>query len=77
MALGASAIIKHIQEQKELINTTAENARTAANEVQSATESLKNLTSEYENLGDRGSWDSDDYAQARDIQEEIIDLLKQ
>ena len=77
MTLGASAIIKHIQEQKELINTTAENARTAANEVQSATESLKNLTSEYENLGDRGSWDSDDYAQARDIQEEIIDLLKQ
>lgn len=77
MALGASAIIKHIQDQKELINTTAENARTAANEVQSATESLKNLTSEYENLGDRGSWDSDDYAQARDIQEEIIDLLKQ
>lgn len=77
MALGASAIIKHIQEQKELINTTVENARTAANEVQSATESLKNLTSEYENLGDRGSWDSDDYAQARDIQEEIIDLLKQ
>jgi len=77
VALGASAIIKHIQEQKELINTTAENARTAANEVQSATESLKNLTSEYENLGDRGSWDSDDYAQARDIQEEIIDLLKQ
>ena len=60
-----------------MINTTAENARTAANEVQSATESLKNLTSEYENLGDRGSWDSDDYAQARDIQEEIIDLLKQ
>ena len=77
VALGASAIIKHIQEQKELINTTAENAQTTANEVQSATESLKNLASEYENLGNRSSWDSDDYAQARDIQEEIVDLLKQ
>lgn len=77
VALGASAIIKHVQEQKELINTTAENAQIAANEVQNATESLKNLASEYENLGDRSSWDSDDYAQARDIQEEIIDLLKQ
>lgn len=77
VAFGASAIIKHIQEQKELINTTAENAQTAANEVQSATESLKNLASEYENLGNRSSWDSDDYAQARDIQEEIVDLLKQ
>ena len=77
VALGASAIIKHVQEQKELINTTAENAQTAANEIQNATESLKNLASEYENLGDRSSWDSDDYAQARDIQEEIVDLLKQ
>lgn len=77
VALGASAIIKHVQEQKELINTTAENAQIAANEIQNATESLKNLASEYENLGDRSSWDSDDYAQARDIQEEIVDLLKQ
>lgn len=39
--------------------------------------SLKELENSYEELGDKSGWSSEDGNQAKDIQEQILELLKE
>lgn len=38
--------------------------------------SMTDLISQYKELGDKSGWDTDDFAQAKDLNAEILDLLK-
>lgn len=38
--------------------------------------SMTDLISQYKELGDKSGWDMDDFAQAKDLNAEILDLLK-
>ena len=80
LALGASYLIsKGIsawQEYSQRIETAATKSKEAADAAKQTTSSLKELVSTYEELGDKSKWDSDSYNQAKDIQAEILDVLK-
>lgn len=80
LALGASYLIsKGIsawQEYSQRIETAATKSKEAADAAKQTTSSLKELVNTYEELGDKSEWDSDSYNQAKDIQEQILDVLK-
>ena len=80
LALGASYLIsKGIsawQEYSQRIETAATKSKEAADAAKQTTSSLKELVATYEELGDKSEWDSDSYNQAKDIQEQILDVLK-
>lgn len=80
LALGASYFIsKGIsawQEYSQRIETAATKSKEAADAAKQTTSSLKELVATYEELGDKSKWDSDSYNQAKDIQAEILDVLK-
>lgn len=77
LALAASLIVKKIAEASQSIETNATKSKEAADAAQSTTSSLKDLVSAYEELGDKSSWDTEDFDQAKDIQAEILDLAKE
>jgi hypothetical protein len=77
LALAASLIVKKIAEASQSIETNATKSKEAADAAQSTTSSLKDLVSAYEELGDKSGWDTDDFDQAKDIQEEILQLAKE
>ena len=80
LALGASYLVsKGIsawQEYSQRIETAATKSKEAADAAKQTTSSLKELIAAYEELGDKSEWDSDSYNQAKDIQEQILDVLK-
>lgn len=80
LALGASYFIsKGIsawQEYSQRIETAATKSKEAADAAKQTTSSLKELVAAYGELGDKSKWDSDSYNQAKDIQDEILDVLK-
>lgn len=80
LALGASYLIsKGIsawQEYSQRIEIAATKSKEAADAAKQTTSSLKELVDAYEELGDKSEWDSDSYNQAKDIQEQILDVLK-
>lgn len=80
ISLGISYLIsKGIsawQEYSQRIETAATKSKEAADAAKQTTSSLKELVSTYEELGDKSKWDSDSYNQAKDIQAEILDVLK-
>ena len=77
LALAASLIVKKIAEASQSIETNATKSREAADAAQSTTSSLKDLVSAYEELGDKSGWDTEDFDQAKDIQEELLALAKE
>lgn len=77
LALAASLIVKKIAEASQSIETNATKSKEAADAAQSTTSSLKDLVSAYEELDDKSGWDTDDFDQAKDIQEEILQLAKE
>lgn len=77
LALAASLIVKKIAEASQSIETNATKSKEAADAAQSTTSSLKDLVSAYEELGDKSSWDTDDFDQAKDIQDQLLDLAKE
>ena len=68
---------KKITEAAQRVQNVATKSKEAANAAQSTTSSLKDLVSAYEELGDKSSWDTEDFDQAKDIQAEILDLAKE
>lgn len=80
LALGSSYLIsKGIsawQEYSQRIETAATKSKEAADAAKQTTSSLKELVVAYEELGDKSEWDSDSYNQAKDIQGQILDVLK-
>lgn len=77
LALAASLIVKKIAEASQSIETNATKSKEAADAARSTTSSLKDLVSAYEELGDKSGWDTEDFDQAKDIQEEILQLAKE
>lgn len=77
IGFALSWITKKFVEYSQRIDTAATKSKEAADAAQSTTSSLKDLVSAYEELGDKSSWDTEDFDQAKDIQAEILDLAKE
>lgn len=77
LTLVASLIVKKITEASQSIETNATKSKEAADAAQSTTSSLKDLVSAYKELGDKSGWDTDDFDQAKDIQDQLLDLAKE
>lgn len=77
IGFALSWITKKFVEYSQRIDTAATKSKEAADAAQSTTSSLKDLVSAYEELGDKSSWDTDDFDQAKDIQDQLLDLAKE
>lgn len=77
IGFALSWITKKFVEYSQRIDTAATKSKEAADAAQSTTSSLKDLVSAYEELDDKSGWDTDDFDQAKDIQEEILQLAKE
>lgn len=83
MALGVvtglvvSSLIGAITSYAQRIDTAATKTKEAADAAKNATSSLKDLVDAYEELGDKSSWSTEDFNQAKDIQEELLALAKE
>lgn len=69
VSYGITKLITHFQEAKQATQEMAQKSK-------ETTDSLKDLVDQYKELGDKSGWDTDDFEQARDINGEILDLLK-
>lgn len=83
MALGVvtglvvSSLIGAITSYTQRINTAATKTKEAADAANNTTSSLKDLVDAYEELGDKSGWNTEDFDQAKDIQEELLALAKE
>lgn len=83
MALGVvtglvvSSLIGAITSYTQRIDTAATKTKEAADAANNTTSSLKNLVDAYEELGDKSGWNTEDFDQAKDIQEELLALAKE
>lgn len=68
---------KKITEAAQRVQNVATKSKEAADAAQSTTSSLKDLVSAYKELGDKSGWDTDDFDQAKDIQDQLLDLAKE
>lgn len=73
----ASYFIGKFAEASNGVETLATQSKEAADAAQNTTSSLKDLVSAYEELGDKSGWDTSDFDQAKDLQEELLDLAKE
>ena len=83
MAVGAligmaiNGVISAIADYAQRIDTAATKTKEEADAANNATSSLKDLVNAYEELGDKSGWNTEDYDQAKDIQEELLALAKE
>lgn len=77
IGFALSWITKKFVEYSQRIDTAATKSKEAADAAQSTTSSLKDLVSAYEELGDKSGWDTEDFDQAKDIQDQLLDLAKE
>lgn len=83
MALSAGIMLvvsyfsKKIIEAAQRVDKLAESSKEAADAATSTTSSLSELVDEYEKLGKKSDWDTDDMEQAQKIQDEILKLAKE
>lgn len=75
-AFAVSWAISAINDYAHRVENAAEATSEAAESAKQTTQSLKDLVDAYEELGDKSGWDTDDFEQAKDINEEIYALLK-
>ena len=68
---------KKITEASQRVQNVATKSKEAADAAQSTTSSLKDLVDAYEELGDKSGWSTEDFDQAKDIQEELLALAKE
>jgi len=69
VSYGITKLITHFQEAKQATQEMAQKSK-------ETTDSLKDLVDQYKELGDKSGWDTDDFEQARDINDEILELFK-
>lgn len=62
-------VITKFNEWRTAIETNAQKSKELSS-------SMTDLISQYKELGDKSGWDTDDFAQAKDLNAEILDLLK-
>lgn len=67
--MALNTIITKFNEWRTAIETNAQKSEELSS-------SMTDLISQYKELGDKSSWDTDDFAQAKDLNAEILDLLK-
>ena len=83
MALGVvtglvvSSLIGAITSYTQRIDTAATKTKEATDAANNTTSSLKDLVDAYEELGDKSGWSTEDFDQAKDIQEELLALAKE
>lgn len=83
MALGVvtglvvSSLIGAITSYTQRIDTAATKTKEAADAANNTTSSLKDLVDAYKELGDKSGWSTEDFDQAKDIQEELLALAKE
>lgn len=83
MAVGAligmaiNGVISAIADYTRRIDTAATKTKEAADAANNTTSSLKDLVDAYEELGDKSGWSTEDFDQAKDIQEELLALAKE
>ena len=83
MALGVvtglvvSSLVGAITSYTQRIDTAATKTKEAADAASNTTSSLKDLVDAYEELGDKSGWSTEDFDQAKDIQEELLALAKE
>ena len=65
----ANFVITKFNEWRTAIETNAQKSKDLSS-------SMTDLISQYKELGDKSGWDTDDFAQAKDLNAEILDLLK-
>lgn len=65
----ANFVITKFNEWRTAIETNAQKSKELSS-------SMTELISQYKELGDKSGWDTDDFAQAKDLNAEILDLLK-
>lgn len=65
----ANFVITKFNEWRTAIETNAQKSKELSS-------SMSDLISQYKELGDKSCWDTDDFAQAKDLNAEILDLLK-
>ena len=67
--VALNTIITKFNEWRTAIETNAQKSKELSS-------SMTDLISQYKELGDKSGWDTDDFAQAKDLNAEILDLLK-
>lgn len=67
--IALNTIITKFNEWRTAIETNAQKSKELSS-------SMTDLISQYKKLGDKSGWDTDDFAQAKDLNAEILDLLK-
>ena len=83
MAVGAligmaiNGVVSAIADYAQRIDTAATKTKEEADAAKNATSSLKDLIDAYEELGDKSGWSTEDFDQAKDIQEELLALAKE
>lgn len=77
IGLVVSYFSKKIVEAAQRVDKLAESSKEAADAATSTTSSLSELVDEYEKLGKKSDWDTDDMEQAQKIQDEILKLAKE
>lgn len=83
MAVGAligmaiNGVVSAIADYAQRIDTAATKTKEEADAANNATSSLKDLVNAYEELGDKSGWSTEDFDQAKDIQEELLALAKE
>lgn len=65
----ANFVITKFNEWRTAIETNAQKSKELSS-------SMTDLISQYKELGNKSGWDTDDFAQAKDLNAEILDLLK-
>lgn len=67
--MALNFVITKFNEWRTAIETNAQKSKELSS-------SMTDLISQYKELGDKSGWDTDDFAQAKDLNTEILDLLK-
>lgn len=67
--IALNTIITKFNEWRTAIETNAQKSKELSS-------SITDLISQYKELGDKSGWDTDDFAQAKDLNAEILNLLK-
>lgn len=64
------------QNYTQRVENAVKQSQEAVQKANQLKSSLIDLSNSYEELGDKASWDTSDFDQAKDIQEELLELLK-
>lgn len=77
IGMAINGVISAIADYAQRIDTAATKTKEEADAANNATSSLKDLVNAYEELGDKSGWNTEDFDQAKDIQEELLALAKE